>query len=253
MKLKYENFDNVNINDEINKIKKANLVELNVSTTDKAILFLMGILFAAGKKIKIINSNEIELNSSNKNFYKMAYVWEKLGDKDFSISINKSDNKELDIFIENVKRLGLKVKAISTNPQDNKIFLICPVRNATKEQLHNMENYIYAVKNAGYQIHAPHRDTVQQDIFGGYAICRQNAYAIATSKEVHIYYDKTSKGSMFDLGVAYYLNKPLQVLNSQNIKYSEDDFGDKLILNWQTNLDSLSTQSNEMVLQKKLK
>lgn len=232
MKLVYNSFIKENIKEEIEKINFADEVDVRISTTDKGLLFLLGILFAAGKKINIINKEELELNTSKKSFFIMSYVWEKIGDENFPDKEHKNVITELDALIENTKRLGVKVEPIVNNPIDNKMFLICPVRNASKEQLLEMGKYVLKMKKSGYQVHAPHLDTVQKDMFGGYAICNQNANAISTSREIHIYYDKTSKGSMFDLGVAYYLDKPLKILNNNRVIYDENDFGDYVIKNW---------------------
>ena len=75
--------------------------------------------------------------------------------------------------------------------------------------------------------------TRQVDLFGGYSICRQNAENLSSSSEVNIYYDKTSFGSVFDLGVAYQLHKPLVLLNKVNL--DNDDIIDNLIINWPYN------------------
>ena len=83
--------------------------------------------------------------------------------------------------------------------------------------------------NLAREIHAPHLHTVQQDILGGYTICLQNANAIASSSRIDIYYDQKSTGSAFDLGVAYYLKKPIKILNQENINFNEYDFIDMAI------------------------
>jgi hypothetical protein len=85
----------------------------------------------------------------------------------------------MDNRIENIKRLGVKVERIVDNPTESKIFLICPVRNATPEQRKWIEKYVEDQKEDGYIIHAPHLHTRQVDLFGGYSICKQNAQAIA--------------------------------------------------------------------------
>ena len=72
-------------------------------------------------------------------------------------------------------------------------------------------------------------------MFGGYAICKQNAEAVASSSEVDIYYDQSSTGSVFDLGVAYALNKPLVLLNKNEIIFDDNDFIDNIITSWPYN------------------
>lgn len=63
MILTYNEFDGKNLEEEIEKIKASDLVNVRISTKDKGLLFLLGILFAAGKKINIINKEELDLTS----------------------------------------------------------------------------------------------------------------------------------------------------------------------------------------------
>lgn len=204
----------------------------------KAQLFLMGMLFAANKKINIMNKEELDfknkvyedLSSFGKSFIVMTYVWEKLFDDEFPKKDFSNVITPFDELIENVKRMNLK--PIENEPIENKFFLICPVRNASEEQKVEMNEYADNAINNGFIVHNPNGDTVQKDMFGGYAICRQNAFGIATSSEIRMFYDQSSKGSMFDLGVAYYLNKPLIVLNENKIKYDITDFGDFVVMDW---------------------
>ena len=72
-------------------------------------------------------------------------------------------------------------------------------------------------------------------MFGGYAICIQNAEAVASSQEIDIYYDQSSTGSVFDLGVAYALHKPLELLNKDEIIFNEEDMIDNIVKTWPHN------------------
>lgn len=169
----------------------------------KAQLFLMGMLFAANKKINIMNKEELDfknkvyedLSSFGKSFIVMTYVWEKLFDDEFPKKDFSNVITPFDELIENVKRMNLK--PIDNVPIENKFFLICPVRNASEEQKVEMNEYADNAINNGFIVHNPNGDTVQKDMFGGYAICRQNAFGIATSSEIRMFYDQSSKGSMF--------------------------------------------------------
>lgn len=232
MELYYDSFDNVEIDKEIEKIKQADIVNVRVSTTDKDILFLLGILFAMGKKINITNKNDLDLSSNSKSFYIMAYVWEKLGDSNYPLKDYSDVNTDLDILITNLKNLGFEISPLNRPTKDNKKFLISPVRNVSPEQTLEIESFKKDKVDAGFDLHVPQKDTFQKDKFGGYSICFQNANAIAESTELYLYYDQTSKGSMFDLGIAYYLNKPLTVINKDSIDFDQDDFGDQIVINW---------------------
>ena len=67
------------------------------------------------------------------------------------------------------------------------------------------------------------------------AICKQNAEAVASSQEIDIYYDQSSTGSVFDLGVAYALHKPLKLLNKEEIMFNDLDLIDSIIKTWPFN------------------
>lgn len=235
MVLKYLNYDSLNISEELEKINYSKEAEVLLLPTDKRCLFILGMLFVNGIKIKLINEKELNLTETNKSFSMMPYVWSKVSDINFPSSDYSNVITEMDERIENIKRLGVRVSKIENNPIDNKIFLICPVRNATKEQKVWIEKFVEEKYNTGYTIHAPHLNTRQKDLFGGYAICRQNAEALASSEEVDIYYDQSSTGSVFDLGVAYALGKPLIILNKEQIEFDEKDFIDRIVVSWPYN------------------
>lgn len=84
-----------------------------------------------------------------------------------------------------------------------KIFLICPIRGATEKEKKFLENYVSKLESKGYNVYYPTRDTQQEDITGGYRICSSNSQIIQNSDEVHVYWNKDSQGSLFDLGTAF--------------------------------------------------
>ena len=230
--LRYLSYDFIDGNVEKEKIEQAQEAEIVLEPNNKKCLFVLGMLFVNGVKIKIINEKDINLENTNKSFPLMSYVWSKLGDNNFPDKTYSNVKLEVDNRIENIKRLGIKVEKIINNEVDKKIFLICPVRNANENQRKWIEAYVSEKNSEGYFIHAPHLHTRQIDLFGGYAICKQNAEAVASSSLVAIYYDKESTGSVFDLGVAYALNKPILLLNEKEIEFNDNEFTDNLIKNW---------------------
>jgi hypothetical protein len=100
------------------------------------------------------------------------------------------------------------------------IFLICPVRNATPDQKVEMQNYINVLESQGISVYYPARDTDQTDTIG-WAICTKNLWAMEHSKKVHIFYDPTSTGSLFDLGMAFALDKELTVVNINQVEATD--------------------------------
>lgn len=238
--LQYLNYDNLNIDEELTKIENCKTAEIVLEPNNKKCLFILGMLFVNGIKIKILNEGDLKFEDTNKSFTMMSYVWSKICDDEFPLADYSDVKTEMDKRVENVKRLGVRLNRIVDNPIDNKIFLICPVRNATDEQRKWIEDFVHDKYSEGYTIHAPHLHTRQTDLFGGYAICKQNAEAVASSKEIAIYYDQSSTGSVFDLGVAYALHKPLRLLNREEIEFNDEDLIDTIVKTWPFNIKTKS-------------
>ena len=112
------------------------------------------------------------------------------------------------------------------------VFLICPVRNATDEQKQQLQDYIIRLENEGLKIYYPARDTDQNDPTG-YRICMDNRYAISYSREIWIYWDKDSSGSLFDLGMAFMENKPLFIINHENLEKTSHKSFANMIIEWE--------------------
>jgi len=111
------------------------------------------------------------------------------------------------------------------------VFLICPVREASEEQKERMIGYISKLENWGLKVYYPARDTNQEDHIG-YRICTDNANAIQNSDEVHIFFDPNSKGTIFDLGVAFALKKKLVIVNPEEVKPTEGKSFTNMIIEW---------------------
>jgi nucleoside 2-deoxyribosyltransferase len=92
-----------------------------------------------------------------------------------------------------------------------KIYIICPVRNATPNNKLIIDDYVKDLEKQGYQVFYPPRDAPQSDPTG-YNIVMTELNAIKECDIVHMFWDINSKGSHFDLGMAIALNKPLYVV-----------------------------------------
>jgi hypothetical protein len=112
------------------------------------------------------------------------------------------------------------------------IFLICPVRNATEEQKIQMKNYILECEKAGFSIYYPDRDTDQNDS-NGIRICRDNRKAMKSSKFVHLFWDRTSQGSLFDLGMAFMASKKLKIVNPETLQVTAYKSFDNMLKVWE--------------------
>lgn len=111
---------------------------------------------------------------------------------------------------------------------NKKIFIICTVRGASDEYKAKLEAYVALKEKEGYTVHLPHRDTDQNQ--SGFSICTENAIAIINADEVHIYYNKLSQGTHFDLGVAFAFQKKLVVV--ENEVYGEGKSFPRMIDEW---------------------
>jgi nucleoside 2-deoxyribosyltransferase len=95
------------------------------------------------------------------------------------------------------------------------VFIICSVRGMSDSYRFKLEKYVTKLESSGYIVHLPHRDTDQSAT--GIEICTQNMNAIKMSDEVHIFYSSESKGTHFDMGMAFALGKPMVVFENEPI------------------------------------
>jgi len=109
-----------------------------------------------------------------------------------------------------------------------RIFIICSVRGASDEYKRKLEDYVLKLENDGHIVHLPHRDTNQKET--GFNICTENAEAIKSADEVHIFYSSLSQGTHFDMGVAFANRKPLIVV--ENEVYGEGKSYPRMIDEW---------------------
>jgi nucleoside 2-deoxyribosyltransferase len=89
-----------------------------------------------------------------------------------------------------------------------KIYLIMPVREAQSAAAAAALDYLQKLEAQGHDVHFPPRDAPQDDPTGQ-RICEVHRAAMEAADEVHVLWDVNSKGSHFDLGMAYALRKPI--------------------------------------------
>jgi hypothetical protein len=110
-----------------------------------------------------------------------------------------------------------------------RIFLICPVRNIADAEKDMIAKYVDDQERAGNIVHWPLRDTDQDDSIG-LRICTDNRRAIKNADEVHIWWNEASKGSYFDLGMTFALEKKVVVANPLAIaRTPEKSFNNMLL------------------------
>jgi hypothetical protein len=92
-----------------------------------------------------------------------------------------------------------------------KVHIICPVTNVTLVQQQEIDVYVGILQAQGHTVHNP-RYAVNQNDPTGYEICKGHLTAMRQADEVHVFWDSTSKGSHFDLGMAFVLGKTVRVV-----------------------------------------
>lgn len=127
----------------------------------------------------------------------------------------------------------------------SKIFIICPVRNVTKIEKGKIEQWVSSLEARNIKVHWPQRDTDQKDDIG-LRICEDNKEAISNADEIHIYWNKDSKGSLFDIGMAFSLNKPIKIINREDVKKTPHKSFENVLLELDR-IRSLSIAHDEIV------
>ena len=89
-------------------------------------------------------------------------------------------------------------------------FLICPVRGHDPEET---KGIVKQLESEGWAVHWPPRDTLQNDPLGGIQTCTENRAAIENADRVFIVWDENSRGSHFDLGMAFAFGRPITLLS----------------------------------------
>lgn len=97
------------------------------------------------------------------------------------------------------------------------VYIICPVRNGTPQEV---AEHVAYLERDGFAVHFPPRD-VDQDDSTGERICREHRAAMVACDRVDVFWDVTSSGSHFDLGMAYALGKPIKLITA----YQDDSDG----------------------------
>lgn len=82
-----------------------------------------------------------------------------------------------------------------------RIFLICPVRGVSEEKEGPILEYVTSLRTQGKIVYYPKEDTIQVDPEGGIRILWDNTWANLEADEVHVWWDESSKGSLYDIGV----------------------------------------------------
>lgn len=103
------------------------------------------------------------------------------------------------------------------------VYLIMPVRQADEAMAARCREYLSLLEARGYTVHFPPRDAPQDDPTGQ-QICEMHRRAMVAADEVHVIWDVNSKGSHFDLGMAYALHKRIVAVALVHADSSEKSY-----------------------------
>lgn len=100
--------------------------------------------------------------------------------------------------------------------------MICPVRVRTPEQDEYLQDYVRRLESCdggeGVECYFPGRDTaIAEESANVTAITALNQHHMDIASEVHVFYDPTSSGSVFDLGMAWAMGKPIRLVNEREV------------------------------------
>ncbi len=77
-----------------------------------------------------------------------------------------------------------------------RITIICPVRKGTPDEVFG---HVEQLEGSGHKVFFPTRDIPK--VMPESEICRKMRIEIAAAKEVHVWYDGSSQGVHYDMGV----------------------------------------------------
>jgi nucleoside 2-deoxyribosyltransferase len=115
--------------------------------------------------------------------------------------------------------------------EGKRAYLICPVRG---HDMSETADLVRRLEDEGWEVHWPPRDTDQVDATG-YRICRDNRAAIRAADAVFVVWDGKSKGSLFDLGMAFAMEKPVCVVELP--PHTEARSLQKMVREWERRSD----------------
>ncbi|MDE1855550.1 MAG: hypothetical protein KGH57_04530 [Candidatus Micrarchaeota archaeon] len=191
------------------KVRRADEVHILLDLNDGDTLFYLGVTVSAGKKIVPI------------------------GD------LQETDGKSFqNVMLDNFKGASpVGLYGENTNYKKGteayKAYICCSVRGANDATRAYVDGLSMGLRIRGVEVHSPPQNTDQVDS-RGWGICGQNGQAIADADMIYLVYDPGSKGSRFDLGIAFERGKPLTIVNPDVVQKAAEE-GDNFavfLLEW---------------------
>lgn len=105
-----------------------------------------------------------------------------------------------------------------------KIYILSPVRNVTPEQQNIIDNHVSRLELDSHDVYVPRYDVDQEDPTG-FDICSSHFCNMLKADRVDIFWDISSSGSHFDLGMAFACGKIVKLISA----FSDDVEGKSYI------------------------
>ena len=101
-----------------------------------------------------------------------------------------------------------------------RIYLISPVRKSTPESEAKVSAYVAKLEAQGHEVFWPLRDGDEN--LSSFEIIAGNVEKMRQADEIHIWWEPTSEGSVFDFGYAWGTEKPIVLANPEDIEETSE-------------------------------
>lgn len=112
---------------------------------------------------------------------------------------------------------------------EKEIYLVSPVRDVSYEEKKFLDHYVSDLEQRDITVHYPLRD-VNQDDESGLRILAKNKEIMENSKEVRVYWTGKNDERLFDLGMAFILEKPITLINREDVKRTSHKSFENILL-----------------------
>lgn len=198
----YKNFDELYFESEMEGIMANNdVIHVKYDPNKEDIIFLLGILFASGKRIQVDNLSDVK--NDNSLITELVKHWHE-------------------------KKASLQIPTNINAYNYNSFFLFSPRHMDDKEEI-RIRGLVEQEKRKGYEVRTS--SYISDSIYG---LCKQNAIGIACSNNIYMYYNRNSRAHVFDLGMIYYFsylnrNRSFRLLNEDSLNLDLNDFSDRVV------------------------
>jgi len=154
---------------------------------DKEILSYLGMGFMLNKPITLLNREKIKPTET----------------KSYTNVI---------LSIDEISCRGDYLPIVNRKIDEKSTYIICTVRNTTKEEQATFKKYAAELEALGMKVYLPDPEAKYQQDPNGLNICLRHRQETASSRDVRTFWNPTSEGSVFDLACALVSDKPIKLV-----------------------------------------